>query len=129
VRFSTEFFGFDARPLFVGIVVVGVVASAAFCAGGMRTFARFEDGGIAIGRPLQSRTRFYEYARVKGIEHRATFYAPAGNVVEMSHYAIVFDDGSEWTTRELIRIPDRELDERIIKFVAERSGRTIEEVH
>jgi hypothetical protein len=126
-RFEVECIGFDGKHLMLGFGILGIVGSALFFVGGVTTFARFEEAGVEIGKPLAVRSKFYGYARVKAVEHRATFRAPAGNSVQCSHHAIVFDDGSTWSTRDVVRLPDPDLDERIIKFVVERSGRAIDE--
>jgi len=92
---------------------------------GVTTFARFTEAGIEIGRPLSFHSRFYEYARVQAIEHRATSRAPSGNAVERTHFVILFDDGASWSTLAGLRHPVPEVDGRIAELVSRRCRRAI----
>jgi hypothetical protein len=119
--------GFDGRRVFVWLAAL-VTAGSSFCfLAGVTSFARFDEAGVEIGRPLGFRSTFYRYARVKAIEHRATFRAPNGNTIQRPHYVILFDDGTSWSTRGGLRDPVPDLDGRIAQLVARESGRSIEE--
>jgi hypothetical protein len=61
---------------------------------------------------------------VQAVEDRSTFRAPNGNLIVRRHFAVRFDDGTEWTTRDALRSPAGS-DEAAIRYVAERAGRPI----
>jgi hypothetical protein len=126
-RFCNERAGYDGRRALVWLAGLFTAGSAVCFLAGVRSFARFDEAGVEIGRPLAFRSTFYPYARVKAIEHRATFRAPNGNTIRRPHYVILFDDGTSWSTRGAFRDPVPEIDERIVQLVARRSGRSIEE--
>lgn len=117
--------GFDWSRLYTwlaAIVFIGFVVSALAA---VTSFSRFTETGVEIRRPLSLRSRFYEYSRVKAIEHRATFQAPIGNTVKRPHHVIIFDDGTSWTSLDGLRDPVPELDGRIVQLVSQRSQRPV----
>ena len=69
----------------------------------------------------------YEYTRVRGIEHRATFQAPNGNIIRRPHFVIVFDDGTSWSS-DGPHESTPETASRIAQLVSRRSGRAIAEL-
>jgi hypothetical protein len=111
--------------LFVCLAVIVFAGSAVLFLAGVTSFSRFTDAGIEIQRPLSFRSAFYEYARVKAIEHAATFRAPIGKTVKRPHYVILFEDGTSWSSREGLRDPVPEVDRQIAQLVSQRSGRPI----
>jgi hypothetical protein len=126
-RYCNERTGFDGSRVLVFFAVLVFGGAAVFFAAGVTSFARFAEAGVEVGRPLSFRSRFYEYTRVRAIEHRATFRAPNGKTVQRPHYVILFDDGAYWSTREGCRDPVPEVDEPIVRFVSRLSGRAIVE--
>jgi hypothetical protein len=124
-RCCTERLGFDARRLFLYLAVMVFVGSAIFSLAAATSFSRFTETGVEIAQPLSLRTSFYEYSRVKAIEHRATFQAPIGNIVKYPHHVILFDDGTSWSSRKWFRDPMPEVDGQITQLVSQRSKRPI----
>lgn len=124
-RYGNERLGFDSNRVFLVLLAFGLVGASLFFLAGATSFARFTRDGIEIGRPFSFRSRFYEYWRIEGIEHRATYQAPAGNTLERPHYVILFDDGSSWSTREGCRDPVPRVDDPILKYVSSRTGKAI----
>ncbi len=125
-RFCSERVGFDgdrALALLATLLIVGTLVLFAFA---VRSFALFTGTGVEIGRALPPGRTFYDYARVRSVEHRASFRAPIGNTVRTPHYVIAFDDGSAWYSNG-VHNPPQEVAERIARMVARRSGRTITE--
>ena len=119
---------FDAKRVFLWLAALMIAPSAAWFLAGVRSFTWFDEAGVEVGRPLAFRSTFYTYAHVKSIEHRSTFRAPNGNVIQRRpHYVIVFDDGSSWSTRDMFRDPVPDLDRQIAQLVARKSGRLITE--
>ena len=70
---------------------------------------------------------YHEYKRVRGIEHRATFQAPNGNIIRRPHFVIVFDDGTSWSS-DGPHESTPETASRIAQLVSRRSGRAITEL-
>ena len=126
-RYCMECIGFDSRRLFVCLAVIFVGALAVFFLAGVTSFSRFTDSGIEIQRPLSFRSGFYVYARVRAIEHRATFRGPIGNTVRRPHHVILFEDGTPWSSREGLRDPVPKVDGQIAELVSQRSKRPITE--
>jgi hypothetical protein len=126
-RFCNERVGFDGRRVFAWLAAFVAIGSSVGFVAGVTSFARFDETGVEIGRPLSFRNKFYPYKSVKSIEHRATFRAPNGNTIQRTHYVVVFDDGTSWNTREGLRDPVPESDDRIAQLVAQKSGRPIVE--
>lgn len=124
-RFSHERAGIDGNRVVLAFTVFILAGSVLFFLAGVTSYARFTEAGVEIGRRLSFHGKFYEYRRIAGIEHRATFQAPAGNTVERPHYVILFDDGSYWSTREGCRDPVPKLDDPVVKYVSSRSGKAI----
>jgi hypothetical protein len=126
-RACDERVGFDGRLVTVWMAAVFAVGSSVWFVVGVRTFARFDGVGVEMRRPLSLRSTFHSYASIKAIEHRATFVAPNGNVVNRPYHIIVFDDGSSWSTNGGLRDPVPELDARIVEMVSRESGKPIQE--
>ena len=126
-RFCNERVGFNGKRVFAWLAAFVAVGSSVGFVAGVTSFARFDEAGVEIGRPLGFRSKFYTYKSVKSIEHRATFRAPNGNNVRRPHYVVAFDDGTSWSTREGLRDPVPESDDRIAQLVAQKSGRSIVE--
>ena len=124
-RYCMEGVGFDPRRLFACLAVFAFAGAAVFFLAGVTSFSRFTDTGIEIRRPFSFRSRFYEYTRVRAIEHRATSRAPAGNTMRRPEHVILFDDGTSWSSSEGLRDPVPALDGRIAQLVSERSKRPI----
>ena len=124
-RYCYERIGFDGNRVLVGLATLVSAGSAVFFLAGVTSFARFTDAGVEIGRPLSFTSHFREYARVRAIEHRATYRASDGNAVRRPHHVILFDDGTSWSTREGLRDPVPEVDQEIAQLVSRRSGRAV----
>ena len=124
-RYCIEQNGFDWRRLLVCLAVVLSAAAAVFFLAGVTSRTRFSDAGIEIQRPFSFRSVFYDYGRVRSIEHRATLRASMGHTVERGHQVIVFDDGASWSSDELLRQPVPRVDEKIARFVSQQSKRPI----
>ncbi len=126
-RYWIERNGFDGRRLMVCLAVITFAGTAVFFLAGVTSFSRFSNAGIEIQRPFSFRSVFYDYARVRSIEHRATVKAPSGKTVERPHYVIEFDDHTSWSSDEFLRQPMPKVAERIARFVSQRSRRPITE--
>jgi hypothetical protein len=124
-RFYMNIAWFDERTLLPWMAALICGGSAVFFVAGVRSFARFDEGGVEIGRPLAFRSTYYGHDRIKAIEHWARFKVPIGMTIE--HHVIVFDDGSSWSTRDAFRDPVQDLDEQISQLVSHQSGRPIVE--
>jgi hypothetical protein len=124
-RFCNERVGFDGKRVLAWLGACVAVGSVVGLVAGVTSFARFDEAGMEIGRPLGFRSKFHDYKSVKTIEHRTTFVAPNGTTVQRPHYVISFDDGTSWSTREGLRDPLPESDDRIAQLVAQKSGRPI----
>ena len=124
-RYSMEPMGFNPRRLFLCFAVIVFAGSAVFFLAGVSSVTRFTDTGIEIQRPLSFRSAFYEYNRVRSIEHRATARAPIGTTVKRAHHVILFDDGTSWSTRDGLRDPEPDVDSEIARLVSQRSKRRI----
>jgi hypothetical protein len=124
-RDCNERMGFDGRRAFAWLAAFVAIGSSVGFVAGVTSFARFDEAGIEIGRPLSFRSKFYTYKSVTLIEHRATVRAPNGNIVQRPHFVIDFDDGTSWSCEQLLRDPEPELDARIAQLVAQKSGRRI----
>jgi hypothetical protein len=81
-----------------------------------------DQAGVEVGRPLSFQSTYYDYARVKKIEHRATFRAPNGNIITSPHYVIIFDDGSSWSSRRTFHDRAADPSDQIAQLVAKQSG-------
>jgi hypothetical protein len=125
-RFCGERVGFDGDRVFALLAAVFIVATLVLFTIAVRSFARFTGTGVEIGRALPPGRTFYEYAKVRSVEHRASFRAPIGRTVHEPHYVIAFDDGSAWYSNG-VHNPPQEVAARIARLVAQRSGRTIAE--
>jgi hypothetical protein len=126
-RFCSERVGFDGDRAFALLAVLFIVGTLVFFTVTVRSFARFTGSGVEIARAIPPGRTFYEYARVRSVEHRLSFRAPIGNTVREPHYVIAFDDGSAWYSNG-VHSPPHEVAERIARMIAQRSGRTITEL-
>jgi hypothetical protein len=126
-RFCNERVGIDGERVFALMAAVVVAGSVVFCSVALRCFARFTENGVEIGRVLSLGSKYYEYKRVRGIEHRATFQAPNGNIIRRPHFVIVFDDGTSWSS-DGPHESTPETASRIAQLVSRRSGRAITEL-
>jgi hypothetical protein len=79
-------------------------------------------------RPWAWGTRTYPYSQVEAIALVARSKAPNGNILASPHYAIRFNDGETWQTSNILIGDNASRDVAIVKFVAERSGRSIQQV-
>jgi len=127
-RFCHERAGFDGKRVLLLLGGLGLAGTAIGLFVGTRTFTRFQEDGIVISRPFGLRRHFYGYGRVEAIEHRATFQAPNGKIIDRPHYVLRFNDGASWSTREGLRDPEPDRDRMIAKLVSERSKRPIKEI-
>jgi hypothetical protein len=125
VRFCNERAGFDATRVGWWLVGLIIAASAFFFIFVVTSFARFDETGVEVGRHLAFRSTFYEYSRVKAIEHRATFLGTNGKTILRPHYIITFDDGTSWSSRGGLRDPVPDSDREIAQLVARKSGQLI----
>jgi hypothetical protein len=87
--------------------------------------ARIGANGIDLEGGVLPSAEPIPYERVRAVQVRRSFEAPSGNRVRRTHHAIVFDDGTEWTTKDSLRRP-RGSDLEAMQYVAQRSGRAIE---
>ncbi len=117
--------GFDGRRLLVCLAVLTFGGAAVYFLAGVTSFTRFSDAGIEIQDAFSFRSVFYDYTRVRSIEHRATLRAPMGNTVERGHHVIVLDDGASWSSDEFLRQPVPKVAEKIARFVSQQSKRPI----
>jgi hypothetical protein len=118
--------GFDGERALVLLAIFIIAGTSVFLFVAVRSFVRFTDDGVAFGRPLSFGVAFYKYTRVREIEHRVSFRAPIGNLVQRPHYVVQFDDGESWSRRDFLGAAPEEAG-RIARFVASRSGRAIVE--
>jgi hypothetical protein len=126
-RFSMGLSGIDERrafPWFAGLVIAGCVVCVLV---GLTTFTRFDADGIEIRRPFSRHSRFYGYARVNAIEHRASHRAPSGEIVKGFNHVVLFDDGTIWSTYDGLRVPIPELDQMIVQLISEKARRGVVE--
>lgn len=121
--------GIDPKPMFWLLLFLSVAPAAAAFLIGVTSYTRFTAAGIEIARPLSFRSVFHDYTTVKAIEHRA--YVPEGKrkAEQRFYHTILFDDGTTWSTRDGIRDPVYDLDEKIMNMVSQRSGRQIVHNH
>lgn len=118
---------FDTRKVLGGLYAfVGllVVAFLVFWLGGI---TRIGPDGIERGRAYGLRRELVPFSRVRAVQERSTFRAPNGNLIVRRHHAVLFDDGTEWTTRDALRSPG-EGDEAALRYVAQQAGKAIEAV-
>ncbi len=128
-RACNERVGFDGWRVFVWMAGFAVAGSGAFFWADVVTFARFDDQGVEIGHPLAVPSHFYPYARVRAIEHRASFVAPNGNVIPRDYYVIRFDDDATWSTGSLFHDDTGQRDDgAIARLVADRTRLPIVEI-
>jgi hypothetical protein len=123
-RFCSERVGFDGDRAFALLAAVLIVGTLVFFNVAVRSFARFTGSVVEIGRAVPPGKSFYEYTRVRSVEHRESFRAPIGTIVRQPHCVIVFDDGTTWSSNG-VQNPPQEVAERIARLVAQRSGRTV----
>jgi hypothetical protein len=120
--------GFDAWRVFRGLALVISLGCAALIVLGLDWYVRFTEEEIVINRLLRFDELRYPYSRVQRIRAASHFKAPVGTVREVTYFAIDFEDGERWTTRDGPQDLSRHVGEKIIQFVAERSGKGIEKV-
>jgi hypothetical protein len=94
----------------------------------MNCYTRFSESEIVIKRFLSIGEIRYPYSRISAIKSVRYFKAPNGNVKERPHFAIEFDDGERWTTRDGLHNPDPETDRRLIQYVSGKCGKQPQEV-
>jgi hypothetical protein len=112
---------FDTRKVLTGLNVVVGALVVAFFMFWIGSITRVGPEGIErSGAFGLGRTRV-PYARVRAVQERFSFRAPNGNLVLRRHHAVVFDDGTEWTSRDALRSP-AETDDAVMRYVAERAG-------
>lgn len=125
--YSMEKAAFHTRKVAVGLGWVVGLAALAFLHYWASVVTRIGPDGIDLGTPWSFRSERIPYARVVAVQRRETFRAPSGNVIFRPHFAVVLDDGREWTTRGPLRSPPPEADLEAVTFVANRAGRPIEQ--
>ena len=129
IQFSNEKAGFDGWRFLRWMTNLTLLGTGVLFFLVTRTFVRFDDQSVEIGRFLALRAATYDYRQVTAIEHRATFVAPNGNTIHRPHYVIRFNDGTTWNARtHAFRDPDPALDAQIANLVSLRSGRPIVEI-
>jgi hypothetical protein len=126
-RFTSERLGIDGDRVLIGFAVIVIAGSALCFLAGVTIFARFDEDGVELGRPLTVQSTFHTYAHVKAVEHHATVRAPIGNIVQRPHFIIFFDDGASWSTEGPLQDPGPELAGQIANLVARQSGRALVE--
>jgi hypothetical protein len=116
---------FDTRKVVKGLtwlVAAGTVAFLVLWAGNITRLGTY---GIDRGEPFSLRRERLPSSRIRAVQERSVFRAPNGNWVYRRHHAIVFDDGSEWTTQDVVRAP-LDTDVAAMTYAAERAGLAIE---
>ena len=126
-RYNQERASFDTRRVAVGLGWIVGLAALVFLFYWTSVVTRIGAEGIDLGNAWSLRREHVPWARVAAVQRRETFVAPSGNVIVRPHYAVVLDDGREWTTRGAFRSPPPEADREAMAFVAERAGRRIEQ--
>jgi hypothetical protein len=125
-RSCEERAGVDSRRVCIGLGVAIGVGTALFLLGGLTSVTRITTHGIDVGHAFALKRAFYAYPQVTTIRHLASFRASDGTVVHRPHYVIVFDDGAHWSTRQGLRDPMPAFDAAVMRYVAQRSCRSIE---
>jgi hypothetical protein len=126
-QYCNEREGFNDARFCGWLAALVVIAASVFFGVFVTVFARFSEAGIELGRPLSMRSVFYEYTRVRSIEHEMTNRAPNGKLVWKPHYVIRFDDGESWSTLEGFRDPEPDLEKQIAQFISAKCGQSIVE--
>ncbi|MFO0956849.1 MAG: hypothetical protein U0800_05195 [Isosphaeraceae bacterium] len=128
VRYGNVRAGIDGWAAFRWLAAIVIGGSILGILVGLTSYARFDEEGVEIGRPLRFQGQFYPYRSIQSIEHRATLIAPNGNTVRRPHHVLLFEDGTTWSTREGARDPIPDLDVPMSEFIAKQAGRTIVEL-
>jgi hypothetical protein len=118
---------FDTRKVLAGLYVFVGVLVVAFLMFWLGAITRIGPDGIERGRSFGLRRELVPYTSVRAVQERSSFRAPNGNLIARRHHAILFDDGTEWTSRDALRSP-AEGDDEAMRYVAERAGRVMETV-
>ena len=116
---------FDTRKVVAGLYWLVAAMTVAFFVWWAGSITRIGADGIDVGSGFSLRREPIPYARVRAVQVRHSFRAPNGNVIWRRHHAVVFGDGTEWTTRNALRAP-LDSDAEAMAYVAEHAGRVIE---
>jgi hypothetical protein len=117
--------GFDTRKVVAGMYWMVAAMTVTFFVWWAGSITRIDADGIDVGSGLSLRREVVPYARVRAVQVRDSFRAPNGNVVWRRHHCVVFDDGTEWTTRGALRAP-LDSDAQAIAYIAKHAGRAID---
>jgi hypothetical protein len=114
--------GMDGRINGWIVLAIGVL-SVCFTFLALSCYIRFLEDSLVI-KPFGAFSKQeYRYSEIAEIRQISAFRAPIGTIVGKPHYQLVFSDGCIWSTRGDLREPDPQIDDDVMKFVSEKSGK------
>lgn len=119
--------GFSTNRVGAVLATLVIVGAGAFLLFGVRSRVDFLGDSISIRRFGHEQT-VYPYSSIRSIYSASHVRAPNGKIVHRPHYIIVFDGGDRWSTRDGLRDPKLHTDSVLVRYVATRSNRPVEQV-
>jgi hypothetical protein len=119
---------FDLKIVEACVGGVMIFATGSLIASGLNAHARFTEQAIMIKPGWSLFNNEYDYNRVRAVAAVKKLTAPSGEVRESPHYAILFDDGTSWSTGDGFWTSGSDRDKQIMGFVATKARLPLQEV-
>jgi hypothetical protein len=119
---------FDLKIVEACVGTVWILATGSLIAYGLNAHTRFTEQAIIIKQGWNLFNKEYGYDRVRVVAAVKKFTAPSGKIRESPHYAILFDDGTSWSTGDDFWISGSVRDKQIMEFVATKARLPLREV-
>ena len=118
----------DVTKLGAWVIALSMLGNGALIAFGLNAHTRFTEEAIMIKTGWALGEKAYPYDQVRAVAKVKKLVAPSGNVTESPHQAILFEDGTTWTTGDGFWTSGPIRDKQIMEFVALKARKPIQEV-
>ena len=95
---------------------------------GLRAHVQLTNDSLVVNSIFSPSEVSYPLTDIRNIESSRRFVAPNGKLVSRREYVVIFSDGRRWSTIFIPSDPDPEAKRTLIRTMADRSGKPIEEV-
>jgi hypothetical protein len=119
---------FDLKTVEAWVGAVTIFATGSFIAFGLNAHTRFTEQAIMIKTGWTLFENGHQYNRVRALAAVNRLTTPSGKIRESPHYAILFDDGTTWSTSDDFWSSGLDRDQQIMEFVATKANKPIQQV-
>lgn len=119
-------YGYDGWKIFKKMTILIVIIILITLPFAINCYSKIGQNEMIFNPFFGLREKRYNYSQLCKIKKVLSFKAPNGNVVRRTFHDLTFSDGYIWSTKNSLYEIGEELENEIVKFVSDRSGKPIE---